>query len=143
MRKDEHSEPTAFIIFGAAGDLAWRKLFPALYNLFLDGWMPEQFTILGLGHGRMSDEAFRKRLRQGVDQSSRRGKTEETSWDKFASHLSFMYAEVNDPKIYAHLAKTLSAQDKAWGTQANRIFYLGVPPHLIEPVAQGLAKARL
>lgn len=135
--------PTVFIIFGAGGDLAWRKLFPALYNLFLDRWMPEKFMIIGLGHGHMSNEGFRKHLRQGVDQFSRRGKTEERTWGEFASHLSFMSAEVSDPKIYAHLTKTLLALDKAWSTQANRIFYLGVPPHLTEPVAQGLAKARL
>lgn len=80
---------------------------------------------------------------RGVDQFSRRGKTEQTTWGEFASRLSFMSADVSDAKIYAHLAKTLLAQDKAWSTQANRIFYLGVPPHLTEPVAQGLAKVRL
>ena len=60
------------MIFGAGGDLAWRKLAPALYNLRLDGWLPDQFAILGVGRKATSDEDLRARLRDGVMQFSRR-----------------------------------------------------------------------
>jgi glucose-6-phosphate 1-dehydrogenase len=54
MKTSLYSEPTVFVIFGAGGDLTSRKLVPALYNLFLDGWMPDKYQILGVGHGEMS-----------------------------------------------------------------------------------------
>ncbi|MDD5642963.1 MAG: hypothetical protein PHX53_15035, partial [Syntrophales bacterium] len=63
--------PAIFVIFGAGGDLAWRKLIPALYHLFLDKWLPEKFLILGQGHRHMSEAEFRQHLRQGVDKFSR------------------------------------------------------------------------
>ena len=56
------------------GDLTWRKLVPALYNLWLDGYLPERFALLGLGRSPMTSDAFRRRLREGIDKFSRRGK---------------------------------------------------------------------
>ena len=56
-----------FVILGGGGDLTWRKLIPALYNLFLDSRMPEHFAVLGMDRGEMSDEAFRLHLREGMD----------------------------------------------------------------------------
>ena len=136
-------EPTVFVIFGAGGDLAWRKLIPALYNLFLDRWLPEKFLILGQGHRHMRDAEFRRHLRQGVDQFSRRGKTEDEKWNLFSSHLSFMTCELDDSRAYAHLAKQLAVQDKEWKARANRVFYLAVPPPLIGVITRELARARL
>jgi glucose-6-phosphate 1-dehydrogenase len=142
MSSNIHPEPTIFIIFGASGDLAWRKLFPAVYNLFLDQLLPEKFLILGVGHRRQSEEEFRQRLRQGVDKFSRRP-ADEILWNLFASHLAFVSAELEDPRPYQELAQTLEAQDKQWGTRANRIFYQAAPPKMIEPIARQLAGARL
>ena len=50
MEDKKHSDPTVFIIFGASGDLTWRKLVPALYNLYLGGWMPEKFEVIGMSY---------------------------------------------------------------------------------------------
>jgi glucose-6-phosphate 1-dehydrogenase len=71
MGIDSPPEPAVLVIFGAAGDLAYRKLIPALYSLFLDHWMPEQFLIIGTGHRHTAEEEFRQHLREGVDQYSR------------------------------------------------------------------------
>jgi len=135
--------PTVFVIFGAGGDLAWRKLIPALYNLFLDGWMPSQYQILGMGHGDMSDADYRTQLRKGVDKVSRRGKAQKGPWDDFASRISFVSAELGDKKIYKDLSKRLSALDKEWDGRANRVFYLALPPALINDVVKGLSAAGL
>jgi glucose-6-phosphate 1-dehydrogenase len=143
MNTDPDGKPLAFTIFGGAGDLAWRKLVPALFNLFLDGWMPERFEILGLGHGRMSDASFRKHLRKGVEQFSRRKKFDGRRWGEFASHLSFLSADLGDPKSYAALGKELDAGDKEWKAKGKRIFYLAVPPWMIQPVVSNLAEAKL
>lgn len=143
MKESLQPSSSVFVIFGAGGDLAWRKLAPALYNLFLDGWLPERFAVLGLGHGDMSDDAYRKHLREGVDQNSRRGKSETETWKAFASHVAFMKAELEDQGVFDQLSERLNGLDKEWETRANRIFYLALPPRMNEPVAQGLAKARL
>jgi glucose-6-phosphate 1-dehydrogenase len=136
-------EPTVFVIFGASGDLAWRKLIPALYNLFLDRWLPEKFLILGQGRRPLTDAEFRLRLREGVDRYSRRGPSEDGAWDLFASHLAYAAGALDDPRAYTDLAKHLAAQDQKWDTRANRVFYLATPPDLTGPITQGLAKARL
>jgi glucose-6-phosphate 1-dehydrogenase len=136
-------EATIFVIFGAAGDLTRRKLIPALYNLFLDHWLSDRFSILGLDHAQMSHQDFLKHLRQGVDEFSRRGKAEEALWNDFASHLAFASANFEDPECFSALAKRLAAQEKAWNGQADIVFYLAVPPRMIGPLTQGLRRARL
>ena len=143
MGTDHRPEPTVFVIFGGAGDLSWRKLIPALYNLFFDHWLPEQFLIIGTGHRHTSDKEFRRHLREGVDKFSRRGQTTDEEWQGFAPHLSFMAADLDKPEVFSELAKKLADQDKAWDAKANRIFYLALPPRMIDPVARQLAKARL
>jgi len=135
-------EATVFVIFGAGGDLAWRKLIPALYNLFLDRWLPEKFLILGVGHRRQNEADFLQHLRQGVDRFSRRS-PDEVLWDLFAAHLSFITSELDDPGTYLELAQTLAVQDKEWDTRAHHIFYVATPPKMIEPIARHLAGAKL
>lgn len=144
MIQSTHPEPTVIAIFGAGGDLTWRKLVPALYNLFLDKWLPDRFALIGLDRKEMSNDEFHQRLRQGVDQFSRRGKADEKMWDAFASQLvEFISADFADPKTYAALGDRLSAQDKAWGAKANHFFYLATPPTMVEAITQGLGKTRL
>jgi len=143
MKTSLHSEPTVFVIFGAGGDLASRKMVPALYNLFLDGWMPREYQILGVGHGEMNEEDYRAHLRKGVDNFSRRGRAEKDSWDDFASHVSFVSAELGESKAYQDMAKRLSVLDKDWKIRANHVFYLALQPSLIGDVVKGLAAAKL
>ena len=76
MENNVRPDPTIFVIFGAGGDLTWRKLIPALYNLHLDGWMPERIIVLGLDRVEMTDDNFRNHLQEGVDKNSRRGKVD-------------------------------------------------------------------
>ncbi len=59
MGANNPPEPTVFVIFGAAGDLSWRKLIPALYSLFVGQWLPEKFLIIGTGHRHLAEEEFR------------------------------------------------------------------------------------
>jgi glucose-6-phosphate 1-dehydrogenase len=74
-----HPGPTVLVIFGGAGDLTRRKLVPGLYNLFLDKWLPKEFWVIGLDRQALSDEDFRRHLREGVDQFSRRGRRSRSS----------------------------------------------------------------
>ena len=136
-------EPSFFVIFGGAGDLSWRKLIPALYDLFLDGWLPEEFAVLGTGRKEISDDAFRSHAKEGVDRFSRGGKAEASSWKKFEEHLAYMVADLTDPEAFTRLAKRLDEFDRQRKVEANRIFYLAIPPETVEQTVQGFAKARL
>ena len=86
MVSAEKAGPTILTIFGAGGDLTWRKLMPAIYNLFLDGWAPGHFAIIGLDLKDLSNEEFRKHLHEGVNRFSRRGKAKSEKWKKFERH---------------------------------------------------------
>jgi hypothetical protein len=68
------TQPTIFVIYGGTGDLSCRKLAPALYNLYLDGWMPARFSIIGTGRSSLSNEDFREKLLNGINQFSDRAR---------------------------------------------------------------------
>jgi glucose-6-phosphate 1-dehydrogenase len=143
MKTHPRPEPTAFVIFGGGGDLTWRKLVPALYNLFLDQWLPERFAVLGVDGKAMTEDAFRDHMRSGVDEFSRQGKVTSDPWDAFAKHLSYFTADFNDPATYTRIAAWLSEQDQAWTVPGNHVYYLAIPPSLIEVVVGQLSKAKL
>jgi glucose-6-phosphate 1-dehydrogenase len=136
-------EATILVIFGAAGDLTWRKLAPALYNLSLNNWLPKQFAVVGMDGKPLSQEALHQRLRDGVDHFSRREGIDDTTWQAMAAAISFMSADFGDPGAYEALAEKLAAQEKAWGLQAQHVFYLATPPALVETIVEGLGKTRL
>ena len=143
MRPSVHPDPTVVVIFGAAGDLTWRKLTPALYNLFVDGWLPERFAVIGVDGKELSEEEFCDRLRDGVDRFSRRGKTDGETWSTVTRNLSFICADFADPETYSELSEKLAKWGKTWDTEPNRIFYLATPPGLVEMIIRGLGKAGL
>jgi glucose-6-phosphate 1-dehydrogenase len=72
---------TVLFIFGGSGDLNLRKLTPALYNLFIDKYLPDRFAVVGLGRSQYTDDSFRDRLKEGVQSFSRR---KDGPWDTFA-----------------------------------------------------------
>ena len=143
MKSGKISDACVFVIFGGGGDLTWRKLAPALYSLFRDGWMPERFAILGVGRMQITDDAYREHLREGVDKFSISGQTDEKIWAEFAAHIAFSSTDVSDQQAFGDIAKELAAYDEKWGEKAARIFYLALPPDMIKPLAEGLAGAGL
>jgi glucose-6-phosphate 1-dehydrogenase len=138
-----HLEPAVITIFGGGGDLTHRKLVPALYNLFLDSWLPHDFAIVGIDRLNQDDDAYRRDLRENVDRFSRRGKTKDDEWDRFAPHLHYLSADFTDAGAYAKLSEHLGKYDKDWQTQAHHIFYLATPPSMIEVIACQLHQAQL
>jgi glucose-6-phosphate 1-dehydrogenase len=143
MAQVSRPEPTTIVVFGASGDLTQRKIVPALYDLFLGKWLPDAFAVVGFTRTSFNEVSFRQRLRQGVDQFSRHGNVDDGDWRDFASHLTCISAEYDDPAAYATLVDRLSELDKAWHTTAHRVFYLATPPIGFEVIARQLGKARL
>ncbi len=131
-------EPTVMVIFGAGGDLTWRKLVPALYNLYLDRRLPERFAIVGVARQQMDDDSFRQRLRKGVDLFSRRGKTEDAAWNDFAARLSYFAGDFTAAETGTLIGRRLEEIDRQWNSRAARVFYLAIPPGLMEAAARQL-----
>ena len=143
MQGSKIGDPTVFVIFGGGGDLTLRKLIPALYSLFLDGRLGERFEVLGVGRKPLTDDSYRRQLREGVDKYSTRGKIDEKAWTDFAAHISFSKADLSNSEAFGSIGKELLAYDKKWGAKAARIYYLALPPDMIKPMAEGLAGAKL
>ncbi|HEX9079618.1 MAG TPA: glucose-6-phosphate dehydrogenase, partial [Desulfuromonadaceae bacterium] len=131
-------EPTVMVIFGAGGDLTWRKLVPALYNLYLDRRLPGRFAVLGVARQEMDDTEFRRRLRQGVNLFSRRGRVDETEWSGFVARFSYLTGDATTAETGALLGSRLETLDREWDGRAVRVFYLAIPPGLMAAAARGL-----
>jgi glucose-6-phosphate 1-dehydrogenase len=144
MTSESILPPVSVVIFGATGDLAWRKLVPALYNLYLDHRLPEKFAILGINRKEVALDEWRNHMRDGIDQFSRRGKTDPAGWDEFAKSLWLCPSgNFDTPSTYENLAERLDERDQAWGGKAVRLFYLSVPPVIVETIARNLGQAHL
>ncbi len=137
------SEPTIFIIFGGTGDLNARKLAPALYNLFLDGWLPKQFSIIGTGRTKLTDEEFRKNLNEDINNFSRSGKADKAKWAEFEKNIYYQVSDAKDAETYKEFGKRIEAHNAEWGVKANVIYYLAVSPEFFPIITANLAKAKL
>lgn len=137
------SQPTVFFIFGGTSDLNSRKLTPALYNLFLDGYMPDEFAIIGTARAKLTDDDFRDRLKKGVNEFSRNGKVDEKKWKEFAARLFYQSADLNDEKAYGDFGKAIADYRKQWKQEPNVIYYLAVSANFFPIIAGNIAKNKL
>ena len=136
------AQPCILVIFGASGDLTRRKLLPAVYNLLLDGLLPSNYAVLGLGRKPMSHEEFRKIARSGIEQFSRQTLAPE-KWEDFQRRLYYMNGEIDDPSTFDSMKEKLQDIEKTFELPGHRIFYLAVPPAAFAPSCEGLASAEL
>src|SRR5690554_637560 len=119
MMKEKKTTPTIIVIFGGTGDLAKRKLIPAFYNLFLDGWMQEQFAIVGLGRTELDDESYRNRLYEGIREFSRNGDPEKEKWNIFKNSVFYFQSDINQEETFQQLANRLDQMNQDWGQRAK------------------------
>jgi len=142
---NNNKKPPASVIFifGGSGDLNQRKLTPALYNLFIDGWMPDQFAIVGLGRTQYSDDKFRSHLLEGIKEFSRRKDDKNGTWKDFSQRISYLQMDAEDDAAYKNLADCVQKFEKDWNVQPNVIFYLAVAPQLVPDIAKKLSKIKL
>src|SRR5437667_726411 len=133
------AEPVSVVIFGGAGDLAHRKLLPALYNLHLDGLLPPRVAITGVGRKSMTDDDYRQFARTGVESFSRRP-IDSHAWPTFAANLFWASASIDGS--LASLGARLDVVEHEHGLPGDRLYYLAVPPSLFVPTVQQLDRAR-
>jgi glucose-6-phosphate 1-dehydrogenase len=134
--------PTIFVIFGVAGDLTWRKLVPALFNLYLGNRLPERFTLIGLDRVNDDDPALRQRLASGVRQFSRQSYTD-AGWQRFSQAIHYQKADFDDTAAYRKLGERLKQIEQEWQTEAEHVFYMATPSFLFAEIATKLGEAGL
>ncbi|HTR64710.1 MAG TPA: glucose-6-phosphate dehydrogenase [Terriglobales bacterium] len=136
------ADPCVMVIFGAAGDLTRRKLFPALYNLASHDLLSREFAIIGVAHNPMSTEDFRTRVSNDMKEFA----TEEVKsdlWEWFLRRIHYVTAEFNDKSVYPKLKDLLEQIDKDHSTHGNYFFYLATGPDFFGPIVEQLSAAGL
>jgi glucose-6-phosphate 1-dehydrogenase len=142
-------QPCTLVIFGGDGDLAWRKLLPAVYNLNVDGVLPASFATVCFGlpsteEGKTSnpDDYIRKRAREGIGRFSRQP-LDEGHWEDFSRSLFYVPGSFGDARAYAQLTARLEAVDTQFGVPGSRVFYLSIPPFLVQQSVANLREAHM
>lgn len=135
-------DPCVVVIFGASGDLAKRKLVPALHNLQMENMIPDETSVIGTARTEYSDEEFQKQMLDAVKEHSRI-EPEESEWDRFFNDIYYVPGDLTDPDLYERLKEKLERIDEERGTGGNRIWYLALLPQFFGQTAEGLAKAGL
>jgi glucose-6-phosphate 1-dehydrogenase len=138
-----HDEPFSLVIFGASGDLAFRKLIPALWSLYAARTLPEPFVIIGTARTEMSDEDFRNKMKEGVKQFARLKMPNDNVWSRFAASLVYVAGDPTGPELYARLRQALDEVEQRRGSSRNRLYYLSTPPSLYADITRQLGKAGL
>jgi glucose-6-phosphate 1-dehydrogenase len=127
--------PTTLVIFGATGDLARRKLLPAIYNLAHEGALPERFNLIGSSRSALPDEEFAKQASEAIRQFSRR-EPDETVLKELLSNVRYVSGSFDDDTVYDRLKEALNHFDEEAGQPLNRAFYLSTAPEFF-PVILG------
>jgi glucose-6-phosphate 1-dehydrogenase len=125
------------VVFGSIGDLARRKIFPALYNLAHDGELPERFAVVGYARSEGDDDSFRARARQAITEFSRR-RIDEAHWQRLARSLFYVRGGFDEPEGFARLSARL-AEIETQRHAAGRVYYCATPPDAVPVVVRGLA----
>src|ERR671921_182540 len=127
--------PTTLVIFGATGDLAKRKLLPAIYNLAHEGALPERFNLIGVSRSDMSDEEYRELARESVTKYSRR-EADEQVLESLLGRIRYVGGTFDDASVYERLDACALEYDEEAGIAFNRVFYLSTAPSFF-PVIVG------
>ncbi len=131
--------PALLVIFGATGDLAARKLIPALFNLFLNDIFPEPGAIIGCGRTELDSDSFRNLLRRDCPAAT----GNHQRWPEFAARLHYRVVRYDDQAAYRDLAAYLAELNERLGAGGNLLFDLAVPPELYPVIGAELIEAGL
>jgi len=137
------AEPCTVILFGASGDLAKRKVIPAMYDLAQHNSLGERYAITGFARTPMTDESFRATIGEAAKTISEVGPIDPAKWNDFSSNLYYSAGEYGDLNSYARLAKRLAEIDAEKKLGGNRLFYLSTPPEVYPDIVEQLGRAGL
>ena len=133
----------ALIIFGASGDLTYRKLIPAIFDLHKQDSLPKNFAVLGVARSPFTDDSFREKMKDGIRQFATAKDIPDEELNTFCQKLHYLSINTDDSKEYSKLKERLELLDKEEGTAGNYIFYLSTPPSIYPLVPKYLAEQGL
>lgn len=141
------AQPVLIVVFGASGDLAKRKLIPALFHLHDQQLLPDSFAVLGFARTRYSDEQFRammvESLREHLADEHQGVEFDDERLASFAKNLFYQQGNYDDSESFDQLARRIDEVEEERQTQGNRLFYLATPPEVFEPVTSLIHEHKL
>ena len=133
---------TSIVILGGTGDLAKRKLIPALFNLACKGRLSDGVNIVGFGRRDYSDDRYREFLWDGAREVGELA-IQEDEWKEFARRITYFKGDLEDPESYVTLCRRLETFEAATDEPGERLFYLSIAPRYFEPAIRNLGASRL
>src|SRR5690606_14955951 len=134
---------TILYLFGATGDLAKRKLFPAIYSLYREGRLRENFAVIGVARRQRSNEEFREEVFRSISEFARHKAEKNGDWERFAEHFAYKSMNIHDLSQYGDLLALSEALDRKFSIGGNRLYYLALAPELFGPVVANLKEGGL
>jgi glucose-6-phosphate 1-dehydrogenase len=143
LRLERVPDPSTLVLFGATGDLAHRKVLPALYQLWRTNLLPHEFVVLAIGRRDYDDETLRAEYRESLEKYSRVLPLDEAAWRSFASRIRYQRCDFADPPGFDKLAVTLDAIDREQNSRGNHLFYLATQPSAFAEIVSQLGRVGL
>ncbi|PNR93383.1 glucose-6-phosphate dehydrogenase [Petrotoga sp. 9PWA.NaAc.5.4] len=131
--------PSSIIIFGASGDLTFRKLIPSIFTLFKKNLLPQEFYLLGVARTQYTDEEYRLEIKNKLSEE----KEDLYLISKFIEKIFFISGNYNDDSLYSYLKNRLRYLDEIFKTQQNHLFYLATPPNIYLEIIRKLSNFEL
>ncbi len=143
LRLERVPDPAVLLLFGATGDLAHRKVIPALYQLWRTNLLPHEFMLMAIGRRPYDNETFRAEIRKALELHSRVLPIDTEGWESFAERISYERLDFDDPAAFDRLATHLDKVDTEHGTRGNRLYYLATQPSQFAEIVGQLGRVGL
>jgi glucose-6-phosphate 1-dehydrogenase len=143
LRLERVPDPCSFVLFGATGDLAHRKVMPAIYQLWRTNLLPAEFSLVAVARRPYTDEAFVAEVRASVEAHSRVQPIDEDAWAELAKRITYQQLDFGGDAGFDRLSKRLDELDAERGTAGNRLFYLATQPSQVTEIVHQLGRVGL
>ncbi len=141
LLRSQGPRPCVLVLFGVTGDLATKKIVPALYQLAVEGALPDPLVIVGYSRSTGTDEDLRERLRQAIEQHARVQPISQEVWKRMAATVFAVAGAVEDEAGYAALLARIEDLEGRFSTGGRRLIYLATPASAFQPILRGLDAA--
>lgn len=140
---DGSTTDACIVIFGASGDLTARKLLPALFHLWVDGYLSDRSPIVGAARRAKTDEEFRNEIFDNLKLISRSGAVDAAKWAEFSKRMFYRQLDLSRPEEFPAFGESLTELERAAGIANKRVFYMATTPDLFVPTIESLSQAKL
>ncbi len=143
LRLERVPDPSVLVLFGATGDLAHRKVVPALYHLWRTNLLPHEFVLLATGRREYDDDTLQAEYRASLEMYSRVLPIDEAAWRSFASRIRYRRCDFSDPTGFDRLVVTLEEIDREQNSRGNHLYYLATQPSAFAEIVTQLGRVGL